>query len=231
MTSSGLYAFNPALSNLVLSSYARIGIRRTEITAQHMTDADLESNMVQVAISNRQPNLFSQILHPITMVAGTATYDLPAKMIAIRDAYISVTSGGVTTDRALFPMSTSDYDYQANKTRQAPPQAYFVNKLLSPTVTMWPVPDDTASYVFNLRMLTQMQDASIPSGVTLDMPYKYLEVFLSGLAYRLSKIYARDLEAVRKQDYADAWTDAATTDTEDGISISISPSFGGYWVR
>lgn len=229
MTSSSTYAFNPALSNLVLSSFARIGIRRTEITAQHMADADVESNMVQVALGNRNPNIWTQELYPITLVEGTATYDLPGRMIAIRDAYMSVTVNSTTTDRVLWPLGVADYDAQSNKTLRAVPTAYFVNKQIAPTVTMWPVPDDSADFVLNVRLLSQIQDALIPSGVTLNVPYRFLDVFVAGLAYRLARIYARDLEAVRKQDYADAWTDAATTDTEDNVNIGISPTFSGYF--
>lgn len=231
MTASGTYNFNPAISNLVMAAFARIRIRRTEITTQHLNDADIESNLVQVALGNRNPNIWTQELYSVSLVDGTATYNLPERTIAIRDAYISVTSGGVTTDRPVWPLSVTDYDFQANKTLQAPPQAYFYNKQIVPTITMWPVPDDSATYTLQIRLLSQIQDAAMSSGTTLEMPYRFLDVFVAGLAYRLSRIYAPDLEMVRKQDYADAWTDAATTDTEDNVPINISPAFGGYYLR
>lgn len=194
-----------------------------------MEDANVESNLVQVAINNRQPNLWRQELFPITLVQGTATYNLPSRFIAVRDAYISTTTNGVTIDRPTWALGTVDYDYQSNKTIQAPPQSYFVNKQISPTVTLWPVPDGNAAYILNMRIMTQTQDVSIPSGVTLDMPYRFLDVFVAGLAHRLARIYKPELEVQRKQDYLDAWVDAATTDTEDAVSINISPTFGNYW--
>jgi len=229
MTSSSTYAFNPAISNLVMSAYARIGIRRTEITSQHMTDADVESNLVQVGLGNLQPNLWRQEVYPITLVQGTATYTLPDRFIAIRDVYMSVNSNGVTTDRLMWPLSAQDYDSQSNKTLQAVPTSYYCQKTINPTITMWPVPDGTATYTLNVRILSQIQDTAIASGVTLDMPYRFLDVYVAGLAHRLARIYARDLEAQRKQDYLDAWRDASSTDTEDGVSVAIMPTFSNYF--
>lgn len=231
MTSTGTYAFNPATSSLTLSAFARIGIRRTELTAQHMADADTESNLLQIALGNRQPNLWRQELYSVSLVASTAEYTLPARMIAIRDAYVSTTTNGVTTDRVVWPLSTAEYDAQPNKTMEAPPQSYWVNKQITPTVTMWPVPDDAATYTLKLRMLSQIQDASLVSGSTLDMPYRFLDVFVAGLAYRMARIYARPLAADCKQEYADAWTDAATTDTEDNVGLYISPDMSNYYRR
>ena len=44
MASSGLYTFNPSLSDVVLAAYARCQIRRTAITTEHLMDAYNESN-------------------------------------------------------------------------------------------------------------------------------------------------------------------------------------------
>lgn len=231
MTSSGTTNFNPSASNLTLAAFARIGIRRTEITAQHMADADSEGNFAQVLISNSQPNLWKSEVYPITLVAGTAAYSLPARMIAIQDVYITTTNGGTSQDRLVFPLSLFQYDAQPNKTRQAPPTAYLIQKLISPTITFWQVPDSASTYTANVRMLSQGQDVSQASGATLDMPYKFLDVYVAGLAHRLSRIYAPDKEQIRKQDYMDAWAAAANTDTQDNVGMTVSVDTSGYWRR
>lgn len=210
-------------------AFSRIAVRRTEITAQHLADAETEFNLLQVQLSNNQPNLWRSEVYTISLTAGTATYNLPARMVAIQDLYLSVTSGGVTTDRVLWPLSYLEYDGQSNKTQQAPPTSYLVNKLVSPTITFWQTPDDSATYTANVRLLSQPQDVSLPSGVTLDMPYRYLDVAVAGLAHRLSRIYAPDKEALRKQDYQEAWQAAANTDTQDSVNIYIQPDFSGAY--
>jgi hypothetical protein len=57
MSSTGTYAYSPAYSSLVLTAFSRIQMRRTEVNAEHMADADQECNLVQIEMSNRSPNL------------------------------------------------------------------------------------------------------------------------------------------------------------------------------
>jgi hypothetical protein len=212
-------------------AFGRIGIRRTEVTPQHLADANTEANLLQVEISNKVPNLWKQELYTQALTEGTATYTLPTRTIAIRDAYLTTTVNGVSQDRVLYAMSTSQYDAQPNKTLTAPPQAYWNNKLMTQTITLWPVPDGNADYTLNLRLLAQVQDASLKGGATLDMPYRFLDVFVAGLAHRLARIYAADKEVLRKADYLDAWANAAGEDVEDNTTMTISPDFSGYYRR
>lgn len=228
MASSGTYAFNPAASNLVLNAFSRIGIRRTEITAQHMADAEVESNLVQVTLSNKQPNLWRSEEFEEELDQGDITITLPARMIAIQAAWITTTSSSQTFDRIIWPLSTFEYSALPNKTQQSPPTSYWYDRQITPLIKLWPVPDMDDTYTFKARILSQIQDVSLPSGVTLDMPYRYLDFFVASLAHRLSRIYAPDKEAIRKADADEAWTIAATQDQED-VPLYIQPGFDAYY--
>lgn len=228
MTSSGLYAFNPAASNLVLSAYSRIGIRRTAITAEHMADAEVEANLVQVELSNAQPNLWTDELYSQALTQGTETYTLPSRLVAIQAAYITTTNNGQSFDRIIWPLSTYEYSAQPDKTTQAPPTSYWLNMQTTPQITLWPVPDNEATYTLKLRFLHQIQDAVIASGTTLDLPYRWLDVWVAKLAHRLARIYAPDKEAIRKADGDEAWAKAAKQDQED-VPLYVSPAMMGYW--
>jgi hypothetical protein len=229
VASSGTYAYGPAASNLVLAAFARIGIRRTEITAQHMADAEQESNLVQVKLSNLQPNLWTDELYEQVLTASDGDYDLNARLIAIQAAYITTELNGVSTDRIIWPLSTFEYAAMPNKTQEGPPTSYWYDRKITPTIKLWPVPDDAATYTLKLRVCRQIQDVTIPGGVTLDLPYRWLDVFVADLAYRLARIYAPDKEAARKVDAAEAWTNAATEDQER-VPMYICPvGMGGYW--
>lgn len=196
-----------------------------------MADVDVESNLLQVEINNKQPNAWKAELYTQELTAGTATYTLPQRLIAIRDAYLTTTSGGVSTDQAIWPLSTMEYDYQPNKTQQGVPTSYWMNRLITPTITMWPVPDDNATYTLNVRMMSQIENANLASGTTLDMPYRFLDVFVAGLAHRMARIYAKDQEMMRKQDYLEAWANAAAQDLDDNVTMTIAPDFSGYYAR
>lgn len=229
MTTTSTYGFNPALSNLVLSAYARIGIRRTEITAQHMADAEQEANLVQVKLSNKVPNLFLDELYTQALTAGTATYTLPARLVAFQAAYITTSSGGVDQDRIVWGLSTFEYAAIPDKTMEAPPTSFWLDMQATPQISFWPVPDSAATYTFKARMLRQIQDASIPAGTNVDVPYRALDCYVAELAYRLSRVYARDLEAQRKLDAEDAWIVFATTDQEQVPNYITATGMAGYW--
>lgn len=227
MVSTGTYSYGPAASNLMMTAFGRIGIRRTEITAQHLADADNEANLVQVKLANRQPNLWTDELYSVALVEGTATYTLNARLIAIQSAYITTTIGGVSTDRLVFPYSTFEYSAIPDKTQEGSPTSYWYNRQITPQVSMWPVPDGNATYALNLRVCRQIQDVSLKSGTTLDLPYRWLDVFVADLAHRLSRIYAPDKEPLRKVDADQAWAIAATEDQER-VPMYLGMSMQGY---
>lgn len=229
MASTGTTAYGPAASNLMLTAFGRIGIRRTEITAQHLADAENEANLVQVKIANLQPNLWTSTLLTTTLVDGTATYTLPASTIAIQACYLTTESGGVSTDRIIWPYSAFEYAAIPDKTQEGPPTSYWYNRLATPEISLWPVPDDAATYSLNLRTVNQIEDVSLKSGLTLDLPYRWLDVFVSDLAYRLARIYAPEREAARKADSMEAWSNAAFEDQERTplyIGMSVSSYYG-----
>ena len=228
MASSGTYAYGPAASNLMLTAFGRLGIRRTEITAQHLADAENEANLLQVNLSNKQPNLWTDELYTQTLTESTATYTLNSRLIAIQAAYLTTTSGGVSTDRLLWPYSTFEYSAIPDKTQEGPPTAYWYNRQITPEMTLWPVPDGDATYTLKMRVCRQIQDVSMTSGATLDLPYRWLDVYVADLAHRLSRIYAPALEQARKADAADAWANAATEDQER-VPLYFSMSMQGYY--
>jgi hypothetical protein len=213
----------------VLSAFARIGIRRTEITAQHMADAEQESNLVQVKLSNKQPNLWTDELYEQVLTAGDGDYDLNARLIAIQAAYITTTVSGVSQDRIIWPLSTFEYAALPDKTQEGPPTSYWYDRKITPTIKLWPVPDDNATYTLKLRVCRQIQDVSIPNGTTLDLPYRWLDVFVADLSYRLARIYAPDKEMARKADSAEAWDNAATEDQERVPMYVNATGMDGYW--
>lgn len=231
MTTSGTYTFaSSAASGLTLVAFSRIGIRRTEITAQHLSDAASEANLLQTALAAQQPLLWRSGTTTISLIQGTSEYNLPSTLVAVQDVFLTTVSGSTSTDRMMFPISLYEYDAQPNKTTQAPPTTYLIQKILpTPKITFWQVPDGNATYTATVRHLSQSQDVSQVGGATLDMPFTYIDVYVSGLAYRLSRIYAPDKEQMRKQDYLEALDAAQKTDTQDSTSLYISPAFAGYW--
>lgn len=231
MTSSGTYSYSLSNGEGVLAAYERVKIRLPSIRQEHMLTARREANLLFVEMSNRQVNLWKVEQLSITLVDGTATYSVPGRVVMILDGYRTLNDGDTDqTDSYMLPISRTDYASYAAKFTSGPPTVYWFDRLISPEVTFYPVPDGNGPYVFNYYACTQMQDVNLGSGETPDIPYRWLDVLVAGLAYRFARIYAPELETIRKQDYADAWGIAGTQDTEN-VPVVIAPSIGAYYRR
>lgn len=228
MATTGTTDFNPSTADLMLSAFGRLQIRRTEITQQHLADAANESNFLQVEWASRQPNLWTSNLYTIPLVTGTATYTLPASMICFQAVYITTTdSSGTPIDRIMMPLSAFEYAAMPNKTQEAPPTQYWYNRQITPQITLWPVPDDSATYTLNLRYLKQIEDASFRSGTTPQIPYRWIDAFVTALAARLAAIYKPEIAGVLEARAERAWGIAAREDTED-VPLYIIPGLSSY---
>jgi hypothetical protein len=158
------------------------------------------------------------------LIQGTASYPVPANAMALLDAYISTS----TSDRIITPVSRSDYAAFPNKSQQAPPTVFWYDRLLSPGVTLWPVPDASSTYTLNYYYASQIEDADYTSGQTPQVQYSWLRAMATGLAAELAPAYAPDREAARRADAERAWKLAAEYDTEN-VNLNIMPNMGSYF--
>ena len=229
MTSSGTYNFQPSLGELVLNAFARCGVRRTAIMQEHMTDARFETNLMLASWANQGVNLWEVVLISVPLIQGQTTYTVPAKVVMILDAVIQQNTGTSSQfDRVIMPISRTEYSQTPNKLQQAPPTVFWFDRLINPTVTLWPVPDQTSTYTLNYYAVTQIQDAELTDAQTVDIPYRWLDALAAGLAARLAAIYAPDRMQMLEAKAAQAYTIAATQDTEN-VPLYIMPGLSGYF--
>jgi len=226
---SGTYLFAPSLGEVVLNAFARIGVRRTEIQQTHMSDARMEANLLLAKLGNTQPNLWDVDLQAIPLLQGTMTYTVPAETVMILDVYLRY--GNPATDRSMYPISRSEYSTYPNKSTQAFPTVYWFDRLISPTITLWPTPDGNGPYTLFYYRVRQIQDANYSDGtnaLNVEIPYLWLDAFTAGLAYRLARLYAPQLEGQRKMDADDAWQTAATQNVEN-VNMMVNPGLSAYF--
>lgn len=229
MSTSGTTAYNPILGELFLTAFSRIQVKRTELTPQHMQDARNEANLAQVEFVNAGVLLWKQVLNTFTMVAGQATYNVPASTIMVLDLYISPNGGGnAGQNRLIFPFSRTDYASLADPLEPGFPTSFFFLRTVAPTLTFWPVPDNNTVYQCSYWSYQQIQDANPANGGNADLQYRFLDAYVAKLAHRLSRMYAPALEAQRKADAVEAFDLAMKQDTEN-VAIYINPGLAGYF--
>lgn len=227
MSTSNTYSFNPALGSLALQAFARCGVRRTMLTAQHMEDAYTEANLMQADWSADGILFWMVELVQQELTAGSPSYGVPSNTTSVLDVYISPNNGQSGQNRLITPFSRTDYASLADPTQQGFPTSFWFNRALTPTITLWPVPDDSTTYLMSYYVYTQPDDAELREGKQAAVPYWWLDAYVAGLAHRLSRIYAPALEAQRKIDAIEAYNRAC--EQVEPAPIYISPGLTGYY--
>tara|TARA_R110000796_G_scaffold41461_8_gene102611 strand:+ start:118 stop:996 length:879 start_codon:yes stop_codon:yes gene_type:complete len=129
-----------------------------------------------------------------------------------------------STDYNIQRISRGDYIGIPNKTTEGRPSQIFVNKQITPTITLWPTPDKNTDVVLFDR-LVRMDDADGYID-TLQMPFRFYPALAAGLAYYLSMKKAPDRVPLLKNIYDDEIQRAISQDA-DRTSFNIVPATNG----
>ena len=118
-------------------------------------------------------------------------------------------------------VSRDDYLTIPNKTTTGRVDQFFLNRLITPQLEVWPTPaNNTDKIIFN--RLTRIQDADTFIN-TMEVPFRFYPCLAAGLAYYLSLKLAPDRTTMLKTLYEEEFIVAATED-RDRASFTIQPS-------
>lgn len=215
MATSGTTTFNLDLTELVEEAFERCGAELR--TGYDLKTARRSLNLLFADWSNRGINMWTIEQGSIPLVAGTATYSLPTDTVDLLEHVIRTGAGNAATqaDLTITRISVSTYATLPNKLTQARPIQVLINRLDSPSITLWPIPDNAQTYTFVYWRLRRIDDAG--SGVnTMDVPFRFIPCMVAGLAYYLSMKIPGALERMQmlKAQYDEAWQTAADEDRE-----------------
>jgi hypothetical protein len=215
MTTSGTSSFNLDLTEIVEEAFERVGSEMR--TGYDLRTARRSMNLMFADWANRGLNMFTYEQGSIPLVAGQATYTLPTDTVDLLEHVIRTGAGSAATqaDLTITRISVSTYATIPNKLQQARPIQVWIERLNTPRITVWPVPDNSQPYVFVYWRLRRIQDAG--NGVnTMDMPFRFLPCMVAGLAYYLALKVPGGAErlGILKQQYDEAWQLASEEDRE-----------------
>jgi hypothetical protein len=194
-----------------------------------MEAARMSTNLMLARWSNQGVNLWAVDLVTVPLVAGQSTYSVDANTVMILDAYLGITNtGGPEIDRIIMPISRTEYASYPNKAQQGFTTVYWFDRLLSPTITLWPVPDGNSAQILKYYRVRQIQDSNFTNGQNVEIPYLWLEAFAYGLAARVAMIFAPDKVPLLKPMADESYQIAADQNVEYAQQY-ISPQISGYF--
>lgn len=221
MATSGTASWTPDLADIVDEAFARCGAEPRN--GWDFRTARNSLNLLFIEWANKGVNLWTFEQGSIPMVAGTATYNLPADTVDIIEHSMRTGTGAGQTDLTMERISVSTYNHIPNKTSQGRPLQVFVERLATPRVTVWPVPDATQPYTLTYWRMRRIQDAG-DGGNTQDVPYRFADALIAGLAYKLSMKLPGSMDRVPmlKAQYDESF-DLAAAEDRDRASVRFVP--------
>ena len=220
--------FELDVADYVEEAFERCGLELR--TGYDLKTATRSLNLLLAEWSNRGLNQWTVAQKTIPMVADTTIYDVdstnPTATIDVLDVFIRETIGGTATDVPLSRMSRAEYSHVATKSTVGKPNQFYVNKLLSPTITVWPAPDKSSTYTVYVNALIRMDDADAGAN-TMQVPFRFYPCLAAGLAYYIALKKAPDRVEMLKALYEEEFTRALSQD-EERASFRVSPDLRSY---
>jgi hypothetical protein len=218
MALSGSTNFEPNVAEFVEEAFERCGLELR--TGYDLKTAKRSINFMLAEWANRGLNQWTIEQTNQTVTQGQSNYTLNSNVIDILDVVLRRTTNGVQTDISIDRLSRSSYLNIPNKTTQSMPSQWFLDKLISPVLKVWPTPDNSTDILVFNKMI-RMDDADSGTN-TMDMPFRFYPCFAAGLAYYIAIKRAPEKVQLLKQAYEEEFERAMSTD-EDKASFRIRP--------
>jgi hypothetical protein len=151
-----------------------------------------------------------------------ADITLDADTVNVLSAVIRDTSQGQQTDITIDRISREEYLNVPDKTTQARPAQYYVQRANTFKVFLYPAADQ--AYTFVYYRIRRIQDAGNYTN-TADVNFRFLPCMVSGLAYYLALKFAPERVTALKAFYEEDFQRAALED-RDTASVSFVPDYG-----
>ena len=215
MTTSSSRDFDLDGAEIIEEAYERCGLEvRTGYDAR---TARRSMNLMFADWANRGLNLWTVTQATLSLVSGTAAYSLASNYTDLLEVVVRNSSN---VDTSLSKMSRSEYLAIPNKTNTGRPTQYFYNRQVTPSITLWPTPNDSTDTLV-YYYVNRIQDVDALQNTT-DAPFRFLPCMVAGLAYYIAIKKAPERVQMLKSIYEEEFQRAADED-EDRVSLKLQP--------
>lgn len=212
MTTSGTTAFDLNILSIIEDAYEMVGIESRN--GYDLKTARRSLDLLMREWGNRGINFWTIKEVDVPVAAGTNIFTLDTDAIDILDcAWRQYDTTGAIQDRAMTRMSLDEWVSISNKQQVSLPSRFYVERIVPPRVTLWPVPTSDGTFVY--WKMRSIQDTGAYTN-SMDIPPRFLPAMTAGLAYYLAIKTAAAAQRVPflQQEYERQFGHAANEDRE-----------------
>jgi len=182
MATSGTKTFALDTGEVIEEAYELAGLEAR--TGYDAATARRSLNVMFADWSNRGINIWTIAQVSLTLTEGTASYTLNSYDIDILEAVIRRTVNGTQTDYQMSRVGRMEYLNIPNKTTEARPTEFFVDRQATPVLKLWPTPENSTDVFVSYRI--QRIDDVTASAQDQQIPSRFIPPMVSGLAYYMA---------------------------------------------
>ena len=220
MTTSGTTAFDLDIDDLVEEAYERLGMRMT--SGNQLKTARRSLNILFLDWANRGLNLWTIEQAVLPIVQGNSVLALPLDTVNVLTAVIRDPSTTPSIDISVDRISRAEYLNVPDKTTQARPSQFYIERTNVPKVYLYPAADKAYNLIY--YRIRRIQDAGDYTNTT-DVNFRFLPCMVAGLSYYLSLKFSPERVGPLKQLYEEEFARAAAED-RDTASFFAVPDVG-----
>ena len=131
------------------------------------------------------------------------------------------------SDTIISRVSRGDHLAISDKTSQGRPTEFYIDRLITPTLNIWPTPENSTDQLIYYRV-RRIQDADTSIN-TPDIPFRFLPCLVAGLSYYIALKKAPNRVAGLKVIYDEEFYNAAAEDSERA-PLRLVPSYSSMRV-
>lgn len=219
MTTSGTTVFDLQIDDLIEEAFERCGMQMTN--GKQLSTARRSLNLMFLEWANRGLNLWTIELATYSLAQGDTEIILDTDTVNVLSAVIRLNQTPAT-DIIIERIGREQYLDIPDKTTQAQPAQFYVQRTSVPKLFLYPTPDQV--YQLRYYRIRRIQDAGNYTN-TADVNFRFLPCLAAGLSYYLSLKYAPERTQGLKGIYEEEFARAAAED-RDTASTYFVPDLG-----
>tara|TARA_R100001086_G_scaffold83482_1_gene40802 strand:- start:1834 stop:2505 length:672 start_codon:yes stop_codon:yes gene_type:complete len=182
MATSGTRSFSLNAATAIEEAYELAGLEYR--TGYDGVTARRSMNIMFADWSNRGVQLWEVESVSLTLTEGQTSYTLNQYDIDILDAVIRRDVNSQQTDFQIDRIDRNEYLNIPNKTTKARCTQYYVERTTTPTLFVWPAPENSTDVFVSYRW-KRIQDITASVNDT-DIPSRFMPCLVSGLAFYIA---------------------------------------------